>query len=134
MVQPQTPLRVLTALSMSLSWYGSVQEGGNARQVWLRKYTYLTLNVNGWKCNVYYTCRIYNSCSCAIILTHLGDEMLDGGGGGGGGVVSYPDPYVRNAYSVSDNHRYVHMGLGTRLGGGGGGGGGGGLFIIIIIA
>ena len=69
-VQPQTPLRVLKALPMSLSWYGSVQEGGNARQVWLRNYTYLTLNVNGWKCNVYNTCRIYNSCSCAIILTH----------------------------------------------------------------
>ena len=51
----------------------------------VKNYTYLTLNVNGWMCNVYYTCRIYNSCSCAIILTHVGDEMLDGGGGGGGG-------------------------------------------------
>ena len=50
--------------------------------------------------------------------------------GGGGGVVSYPDPYVRNddhrlqyvmSHTVSDDHRYVHMGLGTRLVGGGGG-------------
>ena len=53
--------------------------------------------------------------------------------GGGWGVVSYPDPYVRNddhrlqyvmSHTVSDDHRYVHMGLGTRLVGGGGGGGG----------
>ena len=42
-------------------------------------------------------------------------------------LVSYPDPYVRNddhrlqydityrGHTVSDDHRYVHMGLGTRL-------------------
>ena len=37
------------------------------------------------------------------------------------GIVSYPDPNVRNddiyktsCYTVSDNHRYVHLGLGTR--------------------
>ena len=47
---------------------------------------------------------------------------LGGGGGGGGGLFSYPDPNVRNddyrLHIVSDNHRYVHLGLGTRLGGG----------------
>ena len=38
-------------------------------------------------------------------------------------LVSYPDPNVRNddyrlqynINTVSDNHRYVHLGLGTRL-------------------
>ena len=46
-----------------------------------------------------------------------------------GWVVSYPDPNVRNddyrlqynitwCYTASDNHRYVHLGLGTRLLGG----------------
>ena len=52
------------------------------------------------------------------------------------GVVSYPDPTVRNddhrlqydityrgCHTVSDDHRYVQLGLGTRLVWGGGGGG-----------
>ena len=29
--------------------------------------------------------------------------------------VSYPDPNVRNDDHVCDDHRYVHLGLGTRL-------------------